>query len=76
LIGKLRNALESVTDWNSETTKPPCGISPSRIISNWRGRQPLRVALTGGTTSPGIFDVLAGAGRDQCLARLADQAAG
>jgi glutamyl-tRNA synthetase len=36
--------------------------------------QPLRVALTGRTTSPGIFDVLAVLGRDECLARLADQA--
>ena len=33
--------------------------------------QPLRVALTGRTTSPGIFDVLAVLGREECLARLA-----
>jgi len=38
--------------------------------------QPLRVALTGRTTSPGIFDVLAVLGREECLVRLADQAAG
>jgi glutamyl-tRNA synthetase len=37
--------------------------------------QPLRAALTGRTTSPGIFDVLAVVGRQECLARLADQAA-
>ena len=37
--------------------------------------QPLRAALTGRTTSPGIFDVLAVLGREECLARLADQAA-
>jgi glutamyl-tRNA synthetase len=36
--------------------------------------QPLRVALTGKTTSPGIFEVLSVLGRDECLARLADQA--
>jgi glutamyl-tRNA synthetase len=36
--------------------------------------QPLRVALTGRTTSPGIFDVLSVLGREECLARLADQA--
>jgi len=35
--------------------------------------QPLRVALTGRTTSPGIFDVLALLGRDESLARIADQ---
>jgi glutamyl-tRNA synthetase len=33
------------------------------------------VSLTGRTTSPGIFDVLAVLGRDESLARLADQAA-
>ncbi len=33
--------------------------------------QPLRVALTGRTTSPGIFEVLAVLGREECLARLA-----
>ena len=37
--------------------------------------QPLRVALTGRTTSPGIFDVLAVLGRDESLARLADLSA-
>ena len=37
--------------------------------------QPLRVALTGRTTSPGIFDVLVVLGRAESLARLADQAA-
>jgi glutamyl-tRNA synthetase len=35
--------------------------------------QPLRAALTGRTTSPGIFDVLAVLGRDESLARLDDQ---
>ena len=37
--------------------------------------QPLRAALTGRTTSPGIFDVLAVLGRQESLARLRDQAA-
>ena len=35
--------------------------------------QPLRAALTGRTTSPPIFDVLAVLGRDESLARLRDQ---
>ncbi|MBX9740009.1 MAG: glutamate--tRNA ligase [Beijerinckiaceae bacterium] len=35
--------------------------------------QPLRAALTGRGTSPGIFDVLAVLGRDESLARLRDQ---
>jgi glutamyl-tRNA synthetase len=35
--------------------------------------QPLRAALTGRGTSPGIFDVLAVLGRDESLGRLRDQ---
>ena len=37
-------------------------------------RRFLRAALTGRTTSPGIFDVLAVLDRQECLARLGDQA--
>ena len=36
--------------------------------------QPLRAALTGRTTSPGIFNVLDVLGRQESLARLRDQA--
>jgi glutamyl-tRNA synthetase len=35
--------------------------------------QPLRAALTGRTTSPGIFEVLAVLGKSESLGRLADQ---
>ena len=35
--------------------------------------QPLRAALTGRSTSPGIFDVLAVLGREESLARIGDQ---
>jgi glutamyl-tRNA synthetase len=38
--------------------------------------QPLRAALTGQTTSPGIFDVLALLGKEESLARIDAQAAG
>ncbi len=36
--------------------------------------QPLRAALTGRSTSPGIFDVLTVLGREESLARIEDQA--
>src|SRR4030081_999601 len=77
LIGKLRAALEAVTDWSSETTEAAMrNFAEQNNLKLGAVAQPLRVALTGRTTSPGIFDVLAVLGRDQCLARLADQAAG
>jgi glutamyl-tRNA synthetase len=40
------------------------GLSMSKLA------QPVRVALTGGTVSPGIFDVMVLLGRDRTLARL------
>jgi glutamyl-tRNA synthetase len=75
LIGKLRIALEVVSPWTAETAE-----AATRAFADENGlklgavAQPLRVALTGKTTSPGIFDVLAVLGRDACLARLSDQA--
>jgi glutamyl-tRNA synthetase len=36
--------------------------------------QPLRAALTGRTTSPGIFEVLVVLGKTESLGRIADQA--
>jgi glutamyl-tRNA synthetase len=75
LIGKLRDVLETVKIWNAESTE-----SAMRNFAEQNGlklggiAQPLRVALTGRTTSPGIFDVLAVLGRETCLDRLNDQA--
>ena len=77
LIGRLRAALESVKPWSAENTE-----AAMRDFAEQNGlklggvAQPLRVALTGRITSPGIFEVLAVLGRDTCLERLRDQAAG
>jgi glutamyl-tRNA synthetase len=76
LIGRLRAALETVTPWNAETTEAAMrAYAEQSNLKLGAVAQPLRVALTGRTTSPGIFDVLAVLGRQECLARLADQAA-
>ncbi|MEH2508772.1 glutamyl-tRNA synthetase [Nitrobacteraceae bacterium AZCC 1564] len=75
LIVKLRAALEKVDPWNATTTE-----AAMREFAEQNGlklgaiAQPLRVALTGRTTSPGIFDVLGVLGRETCLNRLQDQA--
>jgi glutamyl-tRNA synthetase len=76
LIGRLRAALEAVSPWNAETTEAAMRtFAEAGNLKLGAVAQPLRVALTGRTTSPGIFDVLAVLGREECLARLADQAA-
>jgi glutamyl-tRNA synthetase len=75
LIAKLRSALESVAPWTAETTEAATrAFAEANNLKLGAVAQPLRVALTGRTTSPGIFDVLAVLGRQECLARLGDQA--
>src|SRR5437660_4091735 len=76
LIGRLRLALEAVTPWTAQTTEAAMrAFAETNNLKLGAVAQPLRVALTGRTTSPGIFDVLAVLGREECLARLADQMA-
>src|SRR5213083_3543029 len=77
LIGRLRLALEAVTAWSAETTEAAMrAFAETNDLKLGAVAQPLRVALTGRTTSPGIFDVLAVLGRPESLARLGDQAPG
>jgi len=74
LIGRLRSALADVTPWSAETTEAAMrGFADENGLKLGAVAQPLRVALTGRTTSPGIFDVLSVLGREECLARLDDQ---
>jgi glutamyl-tRNA synthetase len=75
LIGRLRRALEGVDPWGQETTEAAMrAFAEANGLKLGAVAQPLRVALTGKTTSPGIFEVLSVLGRAESLARLADQA--
>lgn len=77
LIGELRSALEAVNPWTAETAETAMRtFAEAKNLKLGAIAQPLRVALTGRTTSPGIFDVLAVLGRQTCLERLQDQASG
>jgi glutamyl-tRNA synthetase len=68
-------ALEGVTEpWNAHTTEAAIReFATRREIKLGAAAQPLRAALTGRSTSPGVFDVLAVLGRDESLARIRDQ---
>jgi glutamyl-tRNA synthetase len=60
LIGRLRQALETVTPWSVQTTEAAMrAFADANNLKLGAVAQPLRVALTGRTTSPGIFEVLA-----------------
>jgi glutamyl-tRNA synthetase len=73
LIGRVRPALAAVAPWSAETTEAAMRVfAEQNNLKLGAVAQPLRVAMTGKTTSPGIFDVLAVLGPQECLARLDD----
>jgi glutamyl-tRNA synthetase len=74
LLHDVAAELAVVEPWGAETTEQAV-----RTFAEHKGAklgavaQPLRAALTGRTTSPGIFEVLAVLGKAESLARVADQ---
>jgi glutamyl-tRNA synthetase len=77
MLGEIVTELEAVEPWTAAQAEQAL-----RTFAERRGAklgsvaQPLRAALTGRTTSPGIFDVLAVLGKSESLARLRDQITG
>jgi glutamyl-tRNA synthetase len=71
ILAGLRQALGRAPDFEPATLE---GIV--RAFAEERGEslgtvtQPVRVAVTGGTASPGIFETLAALGRDRSLTRI------
>ena len=75
LIGQLHSALENVATWSGAATEAALrAFAEENSLKLGAVAQPLRAALTGRTTSPGIFEVLDVLGRQESLARLEDQA--
>jgi glutamyl-tRNA synthetase len=74
-LGRLLPRLRALPDWQ-ETTLEEAVRDFAEADGAKLGQiaQPLRAALTGSTTSPGIFEVMAILEREECLARIADQA--
>jgi len=75
-LADLLPALEAVEPWLAERVEG-CVRAFAEETGRKLGKvaQPLRVALTGKTTSPGIFDVLEVLGRDESIKRIRDQIA-
>ncbi|XHB99170.1 glutamate--tRNA ligase [Nitratireductor sp. ac15] len=76
LLAEILPVLQNVDDWtlaNIEAAVRAFAEQTERKLG--KVAQPLRAALVGRTTSPGIFDVLSVLGREESLARIRDQAA-
>jgi glutamyl-tRNA synthetase len=74
LLASAHGKLGALADWDAPSLEAAIReVAEGSGVKLGKLAQPLRAALTGRTTSPGIFDVLALLGRDESLARIADQ---
>ena len=74
-LAALIPRFEALTDWTARETEQIVRIYAEETGAKLgQVAQPLRAALTGRSTSPGIFDVLEVLGQKESLDRLRDQA--
>jgi glutamyl-tRNA synthetase len=74
-LAGLLPRLQAVEPWSPEALEAAVRTYAEQTDKKLgKVAQPLRAALTGRSTSPGIFDVLEVLGRDESLARIGDQA--
>jgi glutamyl-tRNA synthetase len=74
VIAALLPELSATADWTAAAVEAVVrGHAERTGLKLGQVAQPLRAALTGRTTSPPIFDVLAVLGKDESLARLRDR---
>ncbi|WP_070153443.1 glutamate--tRNA ligase [Sphingobium phenoxybenzoativorans] len=73
LLQKTADALGQVPSWTMDAIEETIrSVAEDAELGLGKVAQPLRAALTGRTTSPGIFDVLFLLGKDETLLRLSD----
>ena len=74
LLAALETVLAQENHWTTPALEATLKAeAEQRGLGLGKLAQPLRAALTGQTTSPGIFDVMVLLGRDEALARIRDQ---
>jgi glutamyl-tRNA synthetase len=67
----VRDALHGVTDWRAEGIEAALHAACEQVGAKPRVVfMPVRVALTGGTVSPGLYESLELVGRDESLGRI------
>jgi glutamyl-tRNA synthetase len=74
LLRRLWASLSALDEWTALATEAAVrSTAEAAGVKLGQVAQPLRAALTGRATSPGIFDVLVLLGREESLARIADR---
>ncbi len=73
-LALAHKVLDVLPQWDHDSIDAAVReVAESNGLKLGKLAQPLRAALTGKTTSPGIFDVFVLLGKDESLARIADQ---
>ena len=71
LLDEVYELLETIPEWTADALEASLkSQAEARDIGFGKLAQPLRAALTGRATSPGIFDVLSLLGREESLQRI------
>jgi glutamyl-tRNA synthetase len=71
LLASAREALAGAAEFDVDGVQSALETLPARLdVKPGKLYQPIRVAITGTTVSPGIFESLAALGREQSLARI------
>jgi glutamyl/glutaminyl-tRNA synthetase len=71
VLREIRTELEKLTDWTAASLEKLIrDFVEARELKLGKVAQPLRVAVTGSTISPAIFDTLELVGRERTLARI------
>ncbi|HUZ33691.1 MAG TPA: glutamate--tRNA ligase [Xanthobacteraceae bacterium] len=74
ILHEITSELAAVEPWTAEGTERAVrNFAELRGLKLGAAAQPLRAALTGRTTSPGIFEVMVLLGKDESLRRIADR---
>ncbi|MCB1517512.1 MAG: glutamate--tRNA ligase [Hyphomicrobiaceae bacterium] len=75
MISEIVTRLEALSDWDAGSIGALIrSFAEEKELKLGKVAQPLRVALTGQTVSPGVFEVMQLLGKPESLARLSDQA--
>ena len=71
LLGSAREALAACVEFDAATVEEALSPLPERLgVGAGKLYQPIRVAITGTTVSPGIFESVAALGREETLSRI------
>jgi len=73
-LGRLQSSLSQLPEWNEASIEMAVrAFTEAENCKLGEAAQPLRAAVSGSNVSPGVFEVMSILGREESLARIADQ---